>query len=142
MTTFPSVEIPNKSMFKVDEVCSITGIRPYVLRFWETEFECITPATSSTGQKLYEHRDIEVIALIKKLLFDDKMSVERAKVEVRKALDPASQELPELPSEGAKSAPLSISRTLRASDIEKLEEAKALLKDLLSEIQDRRILKN
>ncbi len=135
--TFTSLEIPNKSMFKVDEVCSITGIRPYVLRFWESEFECLCPATSSTGQKLYEHRDIEVIALIKKLLFEDKMSVAMAKAELQRLLSPQAQEEQQMSAE----APVAV-RQLRASDIEKLEEAKHLLKAVLTEIQQRRILKN
>ncbi len=77
------LEIPNKSLFKINEVCGLTEVKPYVLRFWEKEFEEIDPIFSSSGQKLYEHKDIEAIALIKKLLFEDKMSIEEAKKEMR-----------------------------------------------------------
>lgn len=80
------IEIPNKSTFKINEVCALTGIKSYVLRFWETEFEEIAPIPSSSGQKLYELKDIEAILLIKKLLFDDKLSIEKAKAEVKKLL--------------------------------------------------------
>lgn len=73
------VQIPKKSFFKQDEVCSITGVKPYVLRFWETEFEEISPVVSMTGQKLYEHKDIEAILKIKTLLFDQKLSVDKAR---------------------------------------------------------------
>ncbi|MCK6594157.1 MAG: MerR family transcriptional regulator [Bacteriovoracaceae bacterium] len=80
------IEIPNKSTFKINEVCALTGIKSYVLRFWETEFVEIAPIPSSSGQKLYELKDIEAILLIKKLLFDDKLSIEKAKSEVKKLL--------------------------------------------------------
>ena len=84
------IEIPNKSTFKINEVCALTGIKSYVLRFWETEFEEIAPIPSSSGQKLYELKDIEAILLIKKLLFDDKLSIEKAKSEVKKLLTSCS----------------------------------------------------
>jgi hypothetical protein len=80
---FGPIEIPNKSSFKINEVCALTGVKSYVLRFWESEFTEIAPMTSSSGQKLYEHRDIEAILLIKKLLFEDKMTIERAKAEMK-----------------------------------------------------------
>ena len=60
------VEIPNKSSFKINEVCALTGVKSYVLRFWESEFPEISPLMSSSGLKLYEHKDIEAILLIKK----------------------------------------------------------------------------
>lgn len=78
-----TVEIPNKSSFKVNEVCALTDVKSYVLRFWESEFPEISPLISSSGQKLYEHRDIEVILLIKKLLFEEKLSIEEAKGQIK-----------------------------------------------------------
>jgi DNA-binding transcriptional MerR regulator len=77
------IEIPNKSSFKINEVCALTGVKSYVLRFWESEFTEIAPLMSSMGLKLYEHRDIEAILLIKKLLFDDKFTIEKAKSEMK-----------------------------------------------------------
>lgn len=77
------IEIPNKSSFKSNEVCALTGVKSYVLRFWESEFEEISPLESSSGQKLYEYRDIEAILLVKKLLFDDKLTIERAKAQMK-----------------------------------------------------------
>ncbi|MBC97671.1 MAG: hypothetical protein CME63_07975 [Halobacteriovoraceae bacterium] len=84
------IEIPNKSAFKLNEVCSITGVKPYVLRFWESEFDEIEPMTSSTGQKLFGPRDIEVIATIKDLLFNQKMSIEEARFSLKSHLEKAS----------------------------------------------------
>jgi DNA-binding transcriptional MerR regulator len=80
---FGPIEIPNKSSFKINEVCALTGVKSYVLRFWESEFTEIAPLASSSGQKLYEHRDIQSILLIKKLLFEDKLTIERAKAEMK-----------------------------------------------------------
>ena len=77
------IEIPNKSSFKINEVCALTGVKSYVLRFWESEFSEIDPLCSSSGQKLYEHRDIEAILLIKRLLFEDKLTIEKAKAEMK-----------------------------------------------------------
>ena len=77
-----NVAIPNKSHFKMEEVCGITGIKPYVLRFWESEFDEINPLTSSTGTKLFSHKDIDAILMVKKLLFEDKMTVEQVLKEI------------------------------------------------------------
>lgn len=71
--------IPNKSTFKFQELTPITGVKPYVIRFWETEFEEISPVSSDSGQKLYARKDVEAILKIKKLLFEDKLSVQEAK---------------------------------------------------------------
>lgn len=71
--------IPNKSTFKFQELTPITGVKPYVIRFWETEFDDISPLTSDSGQKLYARKDVETILKIKKLLFEEKMSIPEAK---------------------------------------------------------------
>ena len=75
--------IPNKSNFKFQELTPITGVKPYVIRFWETEFSEIAPVSSDSGQKLYARKDVEAIFKIKKLLFDDKMSIPEAKIAIK-----------------------------------------------------------
>jgi DNA-binding transcriptional MerR regulator len=75
--------IPNKSVFKFQELTPITGVKPYVIRFWETEFTEISPVVSDSGQKLYARKDIEAILQIKKLLFDEKLSIPEAKAMLR-----------------------------------------------------------
>jgi DNA-binding transcriptional MerR regulator len=72
--------IPNKSNFKFQELTPITGVKPYVLRFWETEFPEIAPVDSEGGQKLYSRTDVETFLKIKKLLFEDKLSIPEAKI--------------------------------------------------------------
>jgi DNA-binding transcriptional MerR regulator len=75
--------IPNKSNFKFQELTPITGVKPYVIRFWETEFSEIAPVSSDSGQKIYARKDVEAIFKIKKLLFDDKMSIPEAKIAIK-----------------------------------------------------------
>lgn len=77
--------IPNKSVFKFSELTPITGVKPYVLRFWETEFPEIGPVTSDTGDRLYGRKDVELILKIKKLLFEDKLSIPEAKLALKNA---------------------------------------------------------
>lgn len=79
MNETPSFSIPKKSYFKLEEICSITGIKPYVLKFWESEFPSLKPITGASGQKVYTHRDLEVIKLIKKALIDEKYSIAELK---------------------------------------------------------------
>ena len=73
------MNLPPKSSFKFQELPTITGIKPYVLRFWETEFEEIVPIADESGEKHYSRADVEMIMQIKGLLFDKKMSITEAK---------------------------------------------------------------
>jgi DNA-binding transcriptional MerR regulator len=68
-----------EKQFSVEDVCDITGIRPYVVRFWETEFETIRPAFGQDGQKYYSQSDVDLIREIKKLLRDDNLTIEKVK---------------------------------------------------------------
>lgn len=70
---------PNKSGYKFNEVTSLTGVKPYVLRFWESEFEHITPMLNDHGQKIYSPKDIETINKVKRLLFEDRLTIPQAK---------------------------------------------------------------
>jgi DNA-binding transcriptional MerR regulator len=75
--------IPNKSNFKFQELTPITGVKPYVIRFWETEFPEIAPITSDSGQKIYARKDIEAILKVKKLLFEDKLTICEAQAQMK-----------------------------------------------------------
>lgn len=87
--------IPNKSNFKFQELTPITGVKPYVIRFWETEFPVISPVMSDSGQKLYARKDVEAILKIKKLLFEDKMTIPEAKAALS-ILDSEEEEISEV----------------------------------------------
>lgn len=75
-------QIPNKSLFKVQEVCDICQIKPYVLRFWDSEFDQIQSISNSSGKKMYQKKDILVISVLKDLLFERKLTIEKARLEL------------------------------------------------------------
>lgn len=86
--------IPDRMAFKISEVSRITGIKAYVLRYWETEFAFLTPQKSKTNQRMYTKKDIENVLLIKKLLYEEKYSIAGAK----RRLKEMKKERPPLPS--------------------------------------------
>jgi DNA-binding transcriptional MerR regulator len=90
------MSIPNKSNFKFQELTPITGVKPYVIRYWETEFSEIAPITSEKGEKIYARKDVEAILKVKKLLFDDKLSIPDAKARMSSS-DLQSDEVPAAP---------------------------------------------
>lgn len=71
--------IPDKKYFKIGEVSNIVGVKPYVLRFWESEFECIKPKKDAGNQRLYSKNDIESILDVKHLLYEKKFTISGAK---------------------------------------------------------------
>jgi len=109
-----------KDSYSFSEVSSVTSVKPYVLRFWETEFTEIDPVIHSDGKKVYSHSDLEFILLIKNLLFEQKMSIPQAKAfisknEVEEVLTHATQipeevKLPEIKDSGIQSVGLAKSK--------------------------------
>ncbi|HAZ12419.1 MAG: hypothetical protein A2X86_15890 [Bdellovibrionales bacterium GWA2_49_15] len=83
---YESCHLPEKSAFKLEEVCALTGLKTYTLKFWESEFPQIRPIVSSFGKKLYEERDLNVIFLVKRMLFEEKLSLEDAKSAINERL--------------------------------------------------------
>ena len=86
--------IPDKMGFKIGDVADILGIKQYVLRYWETEFEILRPKKASNNQRMYTRKDVENALLIRKLLHRDRFSIEGArnamkelKAQVRKEKD-------------------------------------------------------
>jgi DNA-binding transcriptional MerR regulator len=76
-------EIPDKLYFRIGEVSRLAGIKPYVLRFWETEFSSLGPKKSGKGHRLYRRKDVELVLEIKRLLYEKRYTIEGA----RKYLD-------------------------------------------------------
>lgn len=71
--------VPDKLAFKIGEVADLVGVKAYVLRYWETEFDVLKPKKSKHGQRMYERKDVENLLLIKKLLYRDRFSIEGAR---------------------------------------------------------------
>jgi DNA-binding transcriptional MerR regulator len=68
-----------KLYYSISEVSKITGLEQYVLRYWESEFEQLKPAKNRAGNRIYTNRDIKLILYIKKLLRDERYTIEGAK---------------------------------------------------------------
>lgn len=75
--------IPLKMAFKIGEAAEMVGVKQYVLRYWETEFDMLRPRKSKNNQRVYSRRDVETAMMIKKLLYDDRFSIEGARVALR-----------------------------------------------------------
>ncbi len=86
-TEFSNGPLPQKDSFSFQEVAALVEVRPYVLRFWETEFVKIRPTFDSGGGKSYSKKDIEAILQIKSLLFERKLSIPSAKIELDRQLE-------------------------------------------------------
>jgi DNA-binding transcriptional MerR regulator len=74
-----SPKIPDKLYFKIGEVSEVTGVEPYVLRYWESEFRIVSPERSRSKQRLYTRKDLELILEIKRLLYQERYTIEGAK---------------------------------------------------------------
>ena len=93
--------IPDKFGFKIGEAADYVGVKQHVLRYWETEFDILKPKKSKNGQRMYTQKDVETALMIKKLLHDDRFSIEGA----RSALKKLRQQVKEKPSATTIKAP-------------------------------------
>lgn len=74
------MDIPEgKKFFRIGEVSRIIGVEPYVLRYWESEFPQIRPDRADTNQRTYQKKDLEAIMEIKRLLYEEKLTIEGAR---------------------------------------------------------------
>jgi DNA-binding transcriptional MerR regulator len=73
----------DKLYYRIGEVSEITGVKTYVLRYWESEFRGMVPQKSRSKQRLYKRRDIEMILLIKKLLYDERYTIAGARQRIK-----------------------------------------------------------
>ena len=67
---------PDKLFYKIGEVSRIADVEPYVLRYWETEFSFLKPRKNKSGQRVYVRRDLDLVLDIKKLLYEDRYTIE------------------------------------------------------------------
>jgi DNA-binding transcriptional MerR regulator len=76
-------ESVDKRYYRIGEVSRITEVKPYVLRYWESEFRWMAPQKSRSKQRLYRRRDIDIILLIKKLLYEQRFTIAGARRKLR-----------------------------------------------------------
>lgn len=70
--------IIKKAYYSIGDVCELTGLKPHVLRYWETQFNALRPSKNSAGNRVYRPKEIELILLVKQLLYDEKYTIEGA----------------------------------------------------------------
>ena len=68
-----------KLYYSIGEVCKLTGLKSYVLRYWETEFRELRPPKNRAGNRTYRKKDIDTILRIKELLYDKKFTIDGAR---------------------------------------------------------------
>jgi DNA-binding transcriptional MerR regulator len=92
-------DIPDRVFYRIKEVCSITGLKPHVLRYWEQEFRDIKPVKSARGQRLYKRKDLDAIFTIKRLLYEKRFTIDGAKkylTSKKRLMDEIREELTEI----------------------------------------------
>ena len=77
-----SASEPVQEFFSIGEVCNMTDLKPHVLRYWESQFRFLNPAKNRSGNRVYQRREVEMIMLVKHLLYDDKYTIEGARQKI------------------------------------------------------------
>ncbi len=110
--------IPDKLYFRIGEVSDLVGVKPYVLRYWESEFGDIKPSKSKSGQRLYKRKDVETLMQIKELLYAQRFTIDGARRKIKGlSKDDAAKEIEEqmtlnLLKPAAASSPSTVSGSL------------------------------
>jgi DNA-binding transcriptional MerR regulator len=76
-------DLPDKLYFKIGEVAKLVGVKPYVLRYWETEFSIVRPGKTRSKHRLYRRKDVETLLEIRRLLYAERFTIEGAKRRLR-----------------------------------------------------------
>ena len=73
---------PIQEFFSIGEVCALTDLKPHVLRYWESQFRFLNPAKNRSGNRVYQRKEIELIMLVKHLLYTEKYTIDGARQKV------------------------------------------------------------
>src|SRR5829696_1383820 len=73
---------PIQEFFSIGDVCALTDLKPHVLRYWESQFRFLNPAKNRSGNRVYQRREIELIMLVKHLLYTEKYTIDGARQKV------------------------------------------------------------
>lgn len=82
--------------YSISEVCEMTDLKPHVLRYWETAFPMLRPSKNQAGNRTYRPRDLDLIRLIRKLLYDERFTVDGARQRLEEMRHISEQEQMEL----------------------------------------------
>ena len=107
--------LPEKIYFKIGEVSEIVGVEPYVLRYWETEFDLLKPSKAPSKHRLYKKRDAELLLDIKRLLYTEGFTIEGARKKLREVKKEEKDQLKlPLADQKYKSALIKVKKDLEA----------------------------
>jgi DNA-binding transcriptional MerR regulator len=73
---------PVQEFFSIGEVCELTDLKPHVLRYWESQFRFLNPAKNRSGNRVYQRREVELIQLVKHLLYTEKYTIDGARQKI------------------------------------------------------------
>ena len=73
---------PVQEFFSIGDVCALTDLKPHVLRYWESQFKFLHPAKNRSGNRVYQRREIELIMLVKQLLYTEKYTIDGARQKI------------------------------------------------------------
>lgn len=77
-----SLPQPLQQFFSIGEVCALTELKPHVLRYWESQFRFLNPAKNRSGNRVYKIREVELVMLVKHLLYTEKYTIEGARLQL------------------------------------------------------------
>jgi DNA-binding transcriptional MerR regulator len=72
-----------QKLYRIGEVSRLTELKPFVLRYWETEFPMLEPVKSPSGHRVYRQEDVDVVFKIKRLLYDEGYTIAGARRHLR-----------------------------------------------------------
>ena len=149
METDEGIVLPDKLYFRIGEVSTLLGVRPHVLRYWESEFRAIRPQKSRSNHRLYRQRDIQLLAHLKHLLYEEGFTLAGARKQLQ-----ARRQAPQEPTAPPEQKPLQSPQPARIRDsasapdpeagpasndeLKRLEARCGQLQQALSREQDRR----
>jgi DNA-binding transcriptional MerR regulator len=73
---------PVQEFYSIGEVCALTDLKPHVLRYWESQFRFLNPAKNRSGNRVYKSKEVELIVLVKRLLYTEKYTIEGARQQI------------------------------------------------------------
>jgi len=71
-----------REFFSIGDVCGLTGLKPHVLRYWESQFKFLSPAKNRSGNRVYQRKEVELIMLVKHLLYSEKYTIDGARQKI------------------------------------------------------------
>lgn len=126
-----------KLYYSISEVSKLTSLEQYILRYWESEFEQLKPAKNRAGNRIYTNKDIQLILKIKKLLREEKYTIEGAKniLEEEKKLPADNTNAPK--NESEKTRPVVEKEENISTDSNSLQNALEEIRDFLVDLQSK-----